>query len=190
MLLDRLLQTQAERLALRKEYVRLNHLDVTDPDNTMRAFDYIHERTKPLMVIFESYYEVSKELNIGQVQQLSALLEAKGPNEDNSEESLRRRGRGYNIYYTACFLPNEYVKVAAQTSMGECFNPQKFTLLFGGQLDKAGLVVLPKTYMSVTAPTERYNRFVMHYNGKLTGMMMPCGELLKAEEDPDEVAIV
>ena len=189
-LLDRLLQTQAERLALRKEYVRLNHLDVTDPDNTMNAFDYIHERTKPLMVIFESYYEVSKELNIGQVQQLSALLEAKGPNEDNSEESLRRRGRGYNIYYTACFLPNEYVKVAAQTSMGECFNPQKFTLLFGGQLDKAGLVVLPKTYMSVTAPAERYNRFVMHYNGKLTGMMMPCGELLKAEEDPDEVAIV
>lgn len=188
-LIDLLIQAMVARAGLKKEYVENQHLDETDPSNAIRAFDYIRARTAPLMVLFESYYDLAKELNLGQVTQLSGLLEAKGGQEEG-EEAVRRRGRGYNLYYTAFFLPGEAVKVNAQSQMGSCFNPQKFSLMFGGQLDKAGLVPMPREYMSVTGPEDRYNRFLMYYNGRLTGMVMPCGELIKPEINPDDMPIV
>ena len=85
-----------------------------------------------------------------------------------------------NLLYAYCAEHMELLIV--KRSHGTLFAEDSERVRFGGQLDKAGLVVLPKTYMSVTTPAERYNRFVMHYNGKLTGMMMPCGELLKHME--------
>lgn len=74
--------------------------------------------------------------------------------------------------------------------MADCFNPQKFTLMFGGQLDKCGAVPLPRDYLAINEPDEHYNHCVMYYQGRLAGLSLPCGELVHVEPDPDEVPII
>ena len=138
------------------------------------------------MVIFENYYEFAKSLYDGQAVMFAELFRAQDPN----TTSKKNNGYGYNIYYTACFGPGEYTLTAAQTPMADCFNPQKFTLMFGGQLDKCGAVPLPRDYLAINEPDEHYNHCVMYYQGRLAGLSLPCGELVHVEPDPDEVPII
>ena len=145
------------------------------------------------MVFFEGYYDMARRLNQIQGAKLSALLGARNPNDDDSPETRRRRGLGYNLYYTCCFLPGEYSKLEIQTTMSSCLNPQKFTLLFGGMLSKAGLLSLemPSQYKEKSQkPLAQYDRFLMYYNGAFKEMLMPCGKLMQPEVDPDDLPII
>lgn len=185
-LFERLMAIMGERMQLRNEFVQQNGLTRGDPQNTVRAFEYIHAHSTPLMVIFENYYEFAKSLYDGQAVMFAELFRAQDPN----TTSKKNNGYGYNIYYTACFGPGEYTLTAAQTPMADCFNPQKFTLMFGGQLDKCGAVPLPRDYLAINEPDEHYNHCVMYYQGRLAGLSLPCGELVHVEPDPDEVPII
>jgi len=189
-LLDRLLNEMQKRSELKKEFCEAEHVDAGDLDSTIRAFSYIHERTTPLMVIFESYYDFATTITPSQAVYYQALFEAKGPNskEDPTPEELRTRGRGYNLYYTGCFYPGDADKLIT-TVVKRSLNPQNFTLMFGGQFNRNGLIGL-NAYDRITKPAEKYNRFIMNYDGQLHEMMMPCGTLLQTETDPDDESII
>ena len=79
---------------------------------------------------------------------------------------------------------------STQTRMAESFNPQQFTMMFGGQLDQCGLLPLPRDYMAINTPDEKYNHFVLYYQDKFAGLVMPCGELVHPELDEDESPII
>lgn len=185
-LFERLYATMVERMQLKNEYVEQNGLPKGDPQNPLRALEYVRTHSTPLMVIFESYYEFAKVLYDGQAVTFGELFRAQDPN----AAGTKNNGYGYNIYYTGCFGPGEYTLTAAQTDMADCFNPQKFTLMFGGQLDKCGIVPLPRDYMAITEPDEQYNHFILYYQGRFAGLSMPCGELVHAEPDPDAEPII
>lgn len=185
-LFERLIDAMGERGQLVNEFIEQNGLPKGDPQNPLRAFEYVHAHSTPLMVIFESYYEFAKALYDGQTLVFGELFRA----QNNATSSKKNNGFGYNIYYTACFGPGEYTLTAAQTPMADCFNPQKFTLMFGGQLDKCGAVPLPRDYLAVNEPDENYNHCVMYYQNRLAGLSMPCGELIHADPDPDEMPII
>ena len=185
-LFEYLMEVMGQRMQLRNEFVQQNGLTPGDPGNVLRAFGYIHEHSTPVMVIFESFYEFATSLYDGQAVTFQELFRAQDPNAVGS----RNNGYGYNLYYTACFGPGEYTRTAAKTPLADAFNPQKFTLMFGGQLDKCGAIPLPQEYMLVNEPDEQYNHCVMYYQDKFAGLSMPCGELIHAEPDPDEVSII
>ena len=192
-LLDRLVEAMKQRSVLKNAFMEQHHLDGADLANMQLAYSYIRAGTRPLMVFFEGYYDMARRLNQIQGAKLSALLGARNPNDDDSPETRRRRGLGYNLYYTCCFLPGEYSKLEIQTTMSSCLNPQKFTLLFGGMLSKAGLLSLemPSQYKEKSQkPLAQYDRFLMYYNGAFKEMLMPCGRLMQAEVDPDDLPII
>lgn len=189
-LLDRLLNEMQQRSALKQEFCEAEHVDAGDLDSTIRAFPYIHARTTPLMVIFESYYDFATTITPSQAVYYQALFEAKGPNskDDPTSEELRTRGRGYNLYYTGCFYPGDADKLIT-TVIKRSLNPQNFTLMFGGQFNRNGLIGMNE-YDRITKPAEKYNRFIMNYDGQLHEMMMPCGALLQTETNPDDESII
>lgn len=192
-LTDILMEEMTRRSGLKKAFVEQHHLDGTNPDDLELAFSHVCTNTRPLMVWFEGYYDMAIRLNEVQATKLSVLLQARGANDDDSPEMVRRRGIGYNIYYVCCFLPGEYSKLDIQTKMAKCMNPQKFTLMFGGLLSRSGLLDLrlPAQYKEKgQKPLAEYDRFLMHYNDTFTELLMPCGKLVRAEVDPDDMPIV
>lgn len=119
-LFERLMAIMGERMQLRNEFVQQNGLTRGDPQNTVRAFEYIHAHSTPLMVIFENYYEFAKSLYDGQAVMFAELFRAQDPN----TTSKKNNGYGYNIYYTACFGPGEYTLTAAQTPWQTASTPR------------------------------------------------------------------
>lgn len=190
-LTELLIEQQTQRCGLRNEYAEQKGLEKADPENALRAFEYIRERTAPIMVVFEWFYEFASVVNHGQGTLLSALLKAAGKEEDAADpSSIWRRGRGYNIYYTGCFFPGDITLINTRTELADSFNPQQLALMFGGRLDKVGLSCLTREYKGIREMSDKYNRFLLHYNGTLKSLLMPCGELIKPQSNPDEEPII
>ena len=75
-------------------------------------------------------------------------------------------------------------------SLKKAFNLEELTMLFGGCLDRQGLVSLPREYQNLSQVSERYNRCIMQYKGRMNAVMMPCGELIKSDlQDEDSAPI-
>ena len=81
----------------------------------------------------------------------------------------------------------------ASNIIRKCFNPEQFTLLFGGQFDKQNLISLPYEYRSldkIFRPKE-YSNYLMNYRGSIVRMKMPVEvSSYENDEDDDEKPIV
>ena len=70
------------------------------------------------------------------------------------------------------------------------FSQDDFSLLFGGQFHKQWITSIPSEFRSMEKVNPNYNRFVMKYHSECHRMVMPCGELISTNTDPDEKEII
>ncbi|MBE6957141.1 MAG: type VII secretion protein EssC [Ruminococcaceae bacterium] len=158
------------RVPYRNEYCEQHGIPATDGGRTIKAARYIRSKTAPLFVLFESFAdlaEADKEMAFAEV--FSKL-------------------KGFNIYFAGCFYPEDESK--ANNAVFRSFSKSDFSLLFGGQFHTQWLTNLTVEYKRMETVNPNYNRFVMRYRNAFHKMIMPCGELLSADADPDEKEII
>ena len=162
------------KMQYRNEYCEKNGIPETDRGRTRKAARYIREHSAPLFVLFENFSDVLKmKLEPEQTAEFSALFE---------------QIRGYNVYFFGGFYPGD--ENYSVNPLLKSFLKEDFILLFGGRFNLAWMAKLPNMYREMEKVNPNYNRFIMRYNGECHQMIMPCGELIAAADDPDEEDIV
>ena len=163
------------RNVFRDEYCRQKGIPLTEKDRARRAIRYIRENTKPCMVLFESFAdfcELKKDENM-QIE-INALLS---------------KTRGYNIYFVACFYPNDGVGLMNNPLM-KSYNEDEVLMLFGGQYDKQNMTNLPMDLRKIEQINPKYDRFSFKYRGNFHTLLMPCGSISEDAVEPDEASII
>lgn len=158
------------RVPHRNYYCEQNGIPETDKGRTVKAARYIRSKTRPLFVLFESFTDWATEDKKAVFADVFSKL------------------RGFNIYFAGCFYPGDESMIT--NSAFRNFVKDDFALLFGGQYHKQWLTSLMPELRQMEKVNPNYNRFVMKYHNACHRMVMPCGELLEANADPDEQDIV
>ena len=103
------------------------------------------------------------------------------------------RMKGYNIYFSAGFYPDD-AKEGANSISGhpllKLYNPDQFLLLFGGRYNDAICPGLSYQEQQIDKLNPKYNRFAMKYLGEFHPVIMPCGKLKNGTGDPDTEPII
>lgn len=158
------------RVPYRNEYCEKYGIPETDKGRTIKAAKYIRSRTTPLFIMFESFADwVAADKSAAFADVFTKL-------------------KGFNIYFAGCFYPKD--ESVAMNSVFRSFAKEDFALLFGGQFHKQWVTNLSLEFKKMEKPNPNYNRFVMKYHNDCYKMVMPCGELLEANGDPDEQDII
>lgn len=158
------------RVPYRNEYCELHGIPATDKGRTVKAAKYIRSKTTPLLVLFESFADLVTADKDAAFADVFGML------------------KGFNIYFAGCFYPED--EGLSTNRIVRSFNKEDFALLFGGQFHKQWITSIPSEFRSMEKVNPNYNRFVMKYHSECHRMVMPCGELLSADADPDEQEIV
>ena len=172
---DILIDEITNRNVFRDEYSAANNIPLSENGRARKAAKYIRARTKPLIILLESFGDFCRlEKDETMVAEISALIS---------------KTRGYNIYFIGCFYPNEEGNINNNPLL-KCFNKEELYLLFGGQYDKWILPGLPMDYKRIDKINPLYDRYLLKYKGEYYTLQMPCGELNGNIEDPDEASII
>ena len=158
------------RVPYRNEYCELHGIPATDKGRTVKAAKYIRSKTTPLLVLFESFADFADADKDAVFADVFDML------------------RGFNIYFAGCFYPEDGSMSANRVFRS--FSKDDFALLFGGQFHKQCVTSVSAEYRSMEKVNPNYNRFVMKYRSECHRMVMPCGELISADADPDEKEII
>lgn len=170
---ERFIKEAGQRRVIRDEICQRRGIDHTLPNAMELVADEMRLRTRPLLVVIESFRDLCQNAP----EDAKVIL-----------KEIFTKGRGSNYYFIGCFEPDDAAAISGDVLM-RSFNDERLAMLFGGCLDRQGLVTLPLAYKNVTGPSDRYNRCLMHYRGKFSQIHMPCGELKKAETDEDSAPI-
>ncbi len=160
------------RVPPRNEYCELHGIPESDKGRTVKAAKYIRSKTTPFFVLFESLADL-------------AITDKAG---EEAYAEMFSMLRGFNIYFAGCFYPEDESLTSNNTFRN--FNKSDFSLFFGGQFNKQWVTNIPAEYKRMEKINPNYNRFVMKYRNDFHRMVMPCGELLAADSDPDEEEII
>lgn len=158
------------RVPPRNEYCALHGIPDADKGRTIKAAKYIRSKTVPLFVIFESIADLiatDSEMAFGE---------------------MFSKVKGFNIYFAGCFYPEDDSQ--SMSNVFRSFNKEDFSLFFGGQFHKQWITALPTEFKRMEKINPDYNRYVMKYHNDFHRMVMPCGQLISADEDPDDVEII
>ena len=158
------------RIPYRNEYCEAHGIPETDKGRTVKAAKYIRSKTTPLVVLFESFSDL-----VGSDSELAFA-------------DLFAKLRGFNIYFVSCFYPED--DNLSMNSIFRNFNKDDFSLLFGGQFNKQWITSLTPEFKRMEKVNPNYNRMIMKYHNECHRLVMPCGELLSATQDPDEEEII
>ena len=104
-------------------------------------------------------------------------------------EKIFLDGRGYNYYFAGCYGPDDAAAIS-EKPLHIAFNKEGFTLLYGGQFHRQGLLSLPMEYRNLVKPSKQTGSCVMQYHEELYPMWMPCGNTETSEIDPDDADII
>lgn len=171
MIIDNIQQTKK---AYRDEFCTLNGIPETDMGRTQKAAKHIRKNSNPLVVLFESFSDlITTEMDSTLQAEYSALFS---------------QIKGYNVYFIGCFYPED--ENHSVDSMFRSFNKNDFSLLFGGQFHKQWITSIATEYRKMEKINPNYNRFVMKYHNDSYKMIMPCGQLITSNGDPDEEEII
>lgn len=158
------------RVPYRNEYCQSHGIPDTDKGRTVKAAKYIRSKTTPLLVLFESFADLAAADKEGAFAEVFSML------------------RGFNIYFVGGFYPEE--ESISANRVFKSFSQDDFALIFGGQFHKQWATSLVSEYRRMEKVNPNYNRFVMKYRSECHRMVMPCGELIQADADPDEKEII
>lgn len=160
------------RKQYRNQYCESNDISPSSADVMKKCQNYVRAKTEPLVIIFENFADFCGTASTRCTQLMQQIM---------------ANGRGYNYYFVACYSPDDNLR---NNEISKCFNPDQFTLLYGGQFGKQNLINLPYGYQKIDGPLKKYNSLLMQYRSGLYPLYMPCGDLKKAVDDPEEEDIM
>ena len=161
----------AVRKKIRNDFCETEGIDPADPGNAKnRLFSYMLEHVQPILLLFESFSDLCAAADKSAKKILNGMFQV---------------AQGYQIYLIGCFYPKDADQLNGDALLQE-WNPEKLTMMFGGQLDKQGLVSLPAAYRNLKDPSPAYHKCLMHYRGELHQLQMPCGKLQEASRDEED----
>lgn len=163
-----------ERKEVRNAYCDAHGISRTSSESMRLCFSYMQSHTYPLLVIFESFRDFCQ--NAG--QEAGSVM-----------EKIFLDGRGYNYYFAGCYGPDDASAISAKP-LHIAFNKEGFTLLYGGQFHRQGLLSLPMEYRNLAKPSKKNGSCVMQYHEELYPLWMPCGNTETSEIDPDDADII
>ncbi|MCC8072611.1 MAG: type VII secretion protein EssC, partial [Clostridiales bacterium] len=163
------------RNVYRDEYCVQNGIPETDNTRLKQAKKYIRSKTKPLLVILESFGDVCR---VKKTEDLEIEL-----------RTYLTRTNGYNIYFAACFYPNEDGALASNQLMKN-FNKEEYYMLFGGQYSRQSIFDVPMELKRVDKINPNYDKYMLKYRGEWYPMYMPCGEIGASSDNPDDMSII
>lgn len=163
------------RNVYRDEYCTQNGIPETDNMRIKQAKKYIRSKTKPLLVIFESFGDVCRAKKDEALEmELNTYLS---------------RTNGYNIYFAGCFYPDEEGILASNQIMKN-YNKDECYMLFGGQYSRQSIFDVPMELKRVDKINPKYDKYMLKYRGEWYPMHMPCGEINALLGDPDDMSII
>ena len=163
-----------ERKLVRNEFCEKNNLSAQSSDIMKKCFHYMTERTCPVMTVFESFRDFCTVI----AQDAKDVL-----------ENIFINGRGYNYYFMGCYYPDDGAALRSD-KLHTAFTRDGFTLLYGGQFHRQGLVSLSMEYRNITKTSSRPGSCIMQYHGEVYPLFTPCGTTDKKCEDPDDEEII
>lgn len=172
-LVNALVKEIQDRKTYRNAFCSQNGLDPKSADAATRAWSMISTNTRPIIVLFERFLDFVKNVD---------------PNMLRVYETLFKSCRGYNIYFVACFEPDDAAAMRADSLMS-CFNTDQLVLLTGGQLHRQGIVMLDAKRKMQKDVNERYDEAVMMYRMEANDVVLPCGALQSSSRDVDDLPI-
>lgn len=161
------------RKLIRNEYCDANHISKTGSETMKMCFNYMKSKTWPVLVIFESFRDFCSCVPQKAQEMMQKILED---------------GRGYHYYFLGCYYPDDAGALAVNT-LHNAFNKDKFTLLYGGQFHRQGLVSLPMEYRNVTRILKKRGSCLLNYHEEVYPLWMP-GMAKELYEDPDDADII
>lgn len=218
---DRIIAMIESRTPIRKKFCEEHGIgnaleEWTEPEAVKKWRKHMRRETQSVFVLFESVldfeltmtaeqvgkfktiFTMSKGYNIyfcgcsyAEDQQLLDQAKKMKKDENDSEEKKERV-----IDQETTEESREEMRVReirrAVENWSQCFNEDKFTLMFGGRFDCQSLVSLPYEYRSITNPCKpsEYHRYLMYYHEKIVRMQMPVGKVEADLEDEDEASII
>ena len=175
---EKFVQIMIDEIGIRKnyrnQYCEDNSISPNSADVMKRCQNYIRTNTEPLIIVFENFAEFCNKASKRSSQCMQQIM---------------ANGKGYNYYFIACYGPGDDSDLRGNV-IHTCFNPDQFILLYGGQFDKQRLISLPYDYQKLDKPLKKYNSLFMQYRASLYPLFMPCGDLKKSVEDPDDEDIM
>lgn len=163
-----------QRKEVRNEYCDAHGISRTSSESMRLCFAYMQSHTYPLLVMFESFLDFCKNVN----KETESVM-----------EKIFRDGRGYNYYFAGCYYPDDAVAISINP-MHSAFNSEGFTLLYGGQFHRQGILNLPMEYRNVTKPSKKHGSCIMNYHEELYPLWMPCNDAEAPNTDPDDTDII
>ncbi len=161
-----------ERKAVRNRYCEEHNLEQSNINSLMAASDTIRRETDPCFVIIENYAEFALTAEEATPKIWATIMQI---------------ARYYNICFLAGYEPDDTGKLAGN-AVQTAFNPDKNTILFGGQMDKQNLVTLDyKSSIKTIIP--KIGRGLMEYRGETYSISMPCGEMQQADVNEEDASI-
>ena len=171
-LTDALTELITNRKPIRNRFCAAHGLEPSDRNSLIAAWDTMRRETTPFFVIIENYAEFVQSADETTPQVWKVLMEI---------------ARYYNIFFLAGYEPDDTGKLFANV-MQSAFNPDKNTILFGGQMDKQKLVTLDyKSTIKTILP--KIGRGLMEYRGQTYSITMPCGEMQEAAVSEEDASI-
>lgn len=142
-----------------------------DRERSVHAFYSLKQDTIPILILFENLSDFCKNADLISSNIFSKFFEV---------------SKGLNIYYWGFILPDGD-KGLESNSLFRSFISEEMFLLFGGQLHKQWFCdILSSDRHKELRP---YNQGVMYYRGNVYPMLMPCGDIADAKEDPDDLSL-
>ncbi len=163
-----------ERKPICNEFCEKNHLSIEDSDTIKKCFHYMQVGTYPVMAIFESFRDFCTVIN----QDARNVL-----------EHIFINGRGYNYYFIGCYYPDDGGALKSD-SLYKAFNRDGFTLLYGGQFHRQGIVKLSGKYQNITKISSKPGSCIMQYHEEIYSLFTPCGVVENEYADPDDEEII
>lgn len=161
--------------ALRDEYCKINNIPATASGRVLKASKYIRERSKPVMVILESFSDLCRaELSDEVNKKLMTVFES---------------ARGYNLYFFAGFYWDDDKQISV-SPLAKVYNKESFTLLLGGRCDKYVIPSLSYEITKITQPISRTDTVIMKYRDGYHTLLVPGNSTLQKSEDPDDEPII
>lgn len=179
-LVKKLCKEMEQRSNLKRQYCKEHQIDSSDAGSALEAFEFIREKTTPIMVVLEEFTELEQILKPEDKAKLGALLAAKAGDEPQSAYDVMRRGRGYNLFYTGCF---DLVFTSSEDKtdlLVDKFNPQHYVLTFASEEEPKRFARWSEYEYGI--PGKPSCECMMDYNNSSYRFVMPCG----ADENPDD----
>ena len=165
---DVLIEECKKRSAFLAEFCDKNNYSTKDDKIKSISFEYMYEKTEPILVVIESFSDFISECDDETKIIYKRLFEIAGK---------------LNIYILALVYPGD---ASMGDSLTDPFKKNELWFMFGGNLKNQKFISMRGDMLNIPDVDRKFNEFIMYYRKKLYLLCMPCGHIEEENVEPDD----